>query len=191
MEKKKLLLHSCCAPCSTAVIERLVDDFDITVFYYNPNIYPKEEYEKRKNEQKRYIKLLNSGKNIEIKMLDADYNPIAYYGAVKGLQNEKEGGARCARCFKLRLKRTAMAAKEHGMDIFATTLTVSPHKNSKVINEIGNQIAAEVGIPFLESDFKKQDGYKRSIDLSKENNLYRQNYCGCKFALNQMNRENK
>ncbi len=183
-QKQKILLHSCCAPCSTAVIERLKEDFDITIFYYNPNIYPEEEYIKRKNEEIKYIAHLNEidAKN-KIEMLDCDYESEKFYEATKGYENEREGGARCAICFKLRLAETARKAKEKGFDIFGTTLTVSPHKNAKLINFIGNSLEKELNIKFLVSDFKKQDGYKRSVELSKENNIYRQNYCGCEFAL--------
>ena len=184
MEKQKLLLHSCCAPCSTAVIERLISDYDITILYYNPNIYPEQEYLKRKDEEIRYIKIFNEkNPNSNVKMLDCDYESEKFYEAVKGLENEKEGGARCPVCFKLRLQKTAELAKQNGYDIFGTTLTVSPHKNAGLINQIGESIENNLGIKFLQSNFKKQDGYKRSIELSKENNLYRQNYCGCEFAL--------
>ena len=183
--KKKILLHSCCAPCSTAVIERLKEEFDITIFYYNPNIYPEDEYKKRKNEEIKYIKHLNNvEKDINISFLDCDYDCEKFYSAVKGYENEREGGARCAICFNLRLSETAKKAKDLGFDIFGTTLTVSPHKNAELINSIGMGIEKEIGIKFLVSNFKKQNGYKRSIELSKQNNIYRQNYCGCEFALN-------
>ncbi len=184
MSKKKILLHSCCAPCSTAVIERLKADYDITIFYYNPNIYPEEEYLKRKNEEIKYIKHLNeTDKDLFIDMLDCDYESEKFYDAVKGLENEREGGARCAVCFKLRLEETAKKAKEKGYDLFGTTLTVSPHKNSEIINKIGLSLSEKHKIEYLESNFKKQNGYKRSVELSKENGIYRQNYCGCEFAL--------
>jgi len=182
--KQKILLHSCCAPCSTAVIERLKNDYDIVILYYNPNIYPEEEYLKRKNEEIKYIKHLNgTDKELSISMLDCDYESEKFYGAVKGYENEREGGARCAICFKLRLEETAKKAKELGFDLFGTTLTVSPHKNAELINSIGLGIERELGVKFLESNFKKQNGYKRSVELSKENNIYRQAYCGCEFAL--------
>lgn len=184
MEKKNLLLHSCCAPCSTAVIERLISDYNITIFYYNPNIYPKQEYEKRKSEQIKYIKILNDeNKTRQINFLDCDYDSLSFYEAVKGFENEKEGGARCAICFKLRLSKTGEIAKNNSFDLFGTTLTVSPHKDAELINSIGKAIGQKLNIPFLEANFKKKDGYKRSIELSKQNNLYRQNYCGCEFAL--------
>lgn len=183
MDKPKLLLHSCCAPCSTAVIERLYNDFDITIFYYNPNIYPESEYEKRKNEELKYIDIFNSSHSEKIKFLDCDYDKEAFYNKTKGLEGEREGGARCSVCFALRLEKTATIAKDNGYDIFGTTLSVSPHKNSEILNQIGKSVSDKLGLPYLESNFKKQDGYKRSIELSKENNLYRQNYCGCEFAL--------
>lgn len=184
MVKKKILLQSCCAPCSTAVIERLANDYDITILYYNPNIYPEEEYVKRKNEELKYIDILHKTKpEINIDFLDCDYDNITFYNAVKGLENEREGGARCAVCFKVRLEKTAILAKEKGYQVFGTTLTVSPHKNAELINAIGKSLEKEIGVEFLESNFKKQNGYKRSVELAKENELYRQNYCGCEFAL--------
>ena len=179
-KRPKLLLHSCCAPCSSYVIEYLSDYFDITIFYYNPNISPKEEYIKRKDEQ---IKLINSidtkgGLNI----IDCDYDNDLYEECIKGLENEPERGKRCTVCFNLRLDKTASKAMELNYDYFATTLTVSPYKNSKLINEIGLNIQDKYNIKYLVSDFKKKDGYKRSIQLSKEYNLYRQNFCGCKYS---------
>ena len=190
MTKKKILLHSCCAPCSTAVIERLVSEYDITILYYNPNIYPEEEYLKRKNEEIKYIEIFNKNnpENL-ISMLDCDYDNITFYKSVKGLENEREGGARCAVCFKLRLEKTALLAKQHGFYCFGTTLTVSPHKNSDLINSIGMALSQNIGVEFLVSNFKKQNGYKRSVELSKENGLYRQNYCGCEFALRNQEKE--
>lgn len=183
MEKKKILLHSCCAPCSTAVIERLVSDYNITILYYNPNIYPEEEYLKRKNEEIRYLEIFNK-KNPDniVNFLDCDYDKESFYTAVKGLENEREGGARCAVCFRLRLRKTAELALKNDYDLFGTTLTVSPHKNAELINDIGIGIERELGICYLVSNFKKQNGYKRSVELAKENGLYRQNYCGCEFA---------
>lgn len=177
-KKKKILLHSCCGPCSSAVIERLKPNFEITVFYYNPNIYPKEEFEKRLQNQKIVIE-----NNLGVNLVSPNYDEMEYLEKVKGLEAEKEGGKRCDVCFYLRLKQTAIFAKEQGYDFFGTTLTVSSHKNAEHINKIGEEIAQEVGIPFLYSDFKKHDGYKRSIVLSREMNLYRQNYCGCRFSI--------
>lgn len=173
---KKLLLHSCCAPCSTAVIERLINDYNITIYYYNPNIDSSVEFYHRLEEEKRYCK----EKNIDV--IEDGYDENQFLSQVKGLENEKEGGARCPVCFKLRLKKTAEKAKELGFDIFTTTLSVSPYKNAEILNEIGKTVANEVGIEYLEANFKKKDGYKRSIELSRQYNLYRQNYCGCKFS---------
>ena len=181
--KKKILLHSCCAPCSTAVIEKLSSEFDITILYYNPNIYPEEEYIKRKNEELKYIEIFNSKNEEKIKFLDCDYESEKFYEKTKGFENEREGGARCALCFRLRLEKTANLAKSNSFDIFGTTLTVSPHKNAEIINAIGLELEREYEIRYLVSNFKKQNGYKRSVELAKENNLYRQNYCGCEFAL--------
>ena len=184
MKKQKILLHSCCAPCSTAVIERLANDYDITILYYNPNIYPEEEYFKRKNEEIKYIEHLHKIQpEISISLFDCDYDSKSFYEAVEGLEDEREGGARCAVCFKLRLEKTAVIAKEMNFDIFGTTLSVSPHKNSVLLNSIGKALEEKYQVKYLEANFKKQDGYKRSVELSKENNLYRQNYCGCEFAL--------
>lgn len=174
--KKSVLLHSCCGPCSSACIDRLKEYFDITVVYYNPNIEPKEEYLKRKSEQIRLLKEWN------IKFLDCDYDNQKWRDTTKYLSEELEGGKRCSVCFGIRLKYTALKARELGFDYFATTLTVSPHKNSQVINKIGERIASEVNVKFLYSDFKKKDGYKKSIEFSKEYNLYRQDYCGCLYS---------
>ncbi len=175
-DHNKLLLHSCCGPCSSSVIERLRDYFDITVIYYNPNIEPKEEYEKRKSEQ---LRLLNE---LGIKFMDIDYLNNEYHKKIKGYENEPENGLRCPLCFELRLDKTASKAKENNFDFFGTTLTVSPHKNSKIINEIGLKLEERYGVKFLLSDFKKEDGYKRSIELSKKYDLYRQDYCGCLYS---------
>ena len=177
--RPKLLLHSCCGPCSTTVLSILVKYFDITVLYYNPNIEPFEEYLHRKEEQIRFIKEL-ADKYIEF--LDCDYANADFRSSVVGLEGEKEGGARCAVCFKLRLEYTARLAKEKNYDYFGTTLTVSPHKNSEVINKLGSLLESSYGVKYLYSDFKKKDGYKKSIELSKKYNLYRQNYCGCEFG---------
>ncbi len=177
-DKKSLLLHSCCAPCSSSVLQRISQHFDVTVVYYNPNIYPQDEYEKRKREQ---IKLLNI---MQIPFLDSDYNENDFLNAVVGLENEKEGGARCNKCFLIRLDETAKLAKQKGFDFFGTTLTVSPHKNAEIINKIGESLADKYCIKYLFSDFKKEDGYLNSIKLSKQYNLYRQDYCGCKFSKN-------
>lgn len=187
--KKKILLQSCCAPCSTAVIERLIDDYDITILYYNPNIYPEEEYLKRKNEELKYIEIFNKKNTDKIKFFDCDYESEKFYQKTKGFEKEREGGARCAICFRLRLEKTAELAKQNNFDVFGTTLTVSPHKNAELINAIGIELQKEYDIEFLVSNFKKQNGYKRSVELAKENDLYRQNYCGCEFALRVQEKE--
>ena len=174
---KKLLLHSCCAPCSSYCLSEIAPHFQTTVFYYNPNIDCAEEYEKRKAEQIRLLKETNLAA-----FLDCDFESEAFYQAAKGYESEKEGGARCERCFRLRLTRTAEVASEKGFDYFATTLTVSPLKNAKLINEIGLELQEKFGVKYLPSDFKKRGGYLKSIELSKEHNLYRQNYCGCIFS---------
>ena len=180
---KKLLLHSCCGPCSTVVIERLKENFDLTVFYYNPNIEPKEEYEKRKQEQKKVCQFFN------VAFVDCDYDNESWRKFVAGFENEKEGGARCEKCFIYRLKATALYAKENGFNIFASTLSVSPHKNTLVINKVGEALSKEYAVEFLPESFKKKDGYLRSINLSKELNLYRQGYCGCLYGLAMQNKK--
>ncbi len=177
--RPSLLLQCCCAPCSSAVLERLVKNFDVTVYFYNPNIHPQEEYEKRLSQ---FPKLLSAESYQTVKTLDAPYNPDDFFEAVKGLENEPEGGARCTECFQLRLSQTAKTAKERGFDYFTTTLTVSPHKNAALLNEIGMRLGIEYGVRFLPSDFKKKEGYKRSIELSKAFDLYRQTDCGCIFS---------
>lgn len=174
-KKKKLLLHSCCAPCSSAVIERLLPYFNITVLYYNPNIMPEEEYEKRKNEQIRFLQKMN------ISMLNIDYSHQDYLNAIKGKENLGEHSSRCYECYKLRLSKTALLAKENKFDLFCTTLSVSPYKNATWINEIMQNLSKQFEVDYLPSDFKKENGYLRSLQLSKENNFYRQTYCGCKF----------
>lgn len=173
---QRLLLHSCCGPCSTVVIERLKERFDVTVFYFNPNIEPRDEYEKRKAEQKKVCAFHG------VSFVDGDYDNEDWRNFVKGLENEPEGGKRCEKCFVFRLKRTAELAKARDFDLFATTLSVSPHKNTEVINRVGEQISKDVQIEFLPESFKKKDGYLRSIQISKDLNLYRQNYCGCDFS---------
>lgn len=175
-----LLLHSCCAPCSSYVLEYLSNYFKITVFYYNPNISPKEEYEKRKEEQKQLISKLDS--KYKISFIEGDYDNNKYEELIEGLKEEKEGGTRCFKCYNLRLEKTAKLAKFKNFDYFGTTLTVSPYKNSKKLNEIGKMLQSKYNIKYLFSDFKKKNGYKRSIELSKEYNLYRQNYCGCIYS---------
>ena len=175
-----ILLHSCCAPCSSHVITFLKEYFDITIIYYNPNIYPYEEYKKRKEEQIRLLNEIKSKNKLNI--IDCDYDNNIYEKTIKGLEQEKEGGSRCYKCFWLRLDKTAQIAKENNYDYFSTTLTISPYKNSTVINEIGKELETIYNITWLYSDYKKKDGYKKSIQLSKEYNLYRQNYCGCIYS---------
>ena len=176
----KILLHSCCAPCSSYVITFLSNYFDITILYYNPNIAPQEEYEKRKNEQIKLIKTLNTKNKLDF--LDCDYENNIYNEVIKGYENIPEGGSRCHICFNLRLEKTAKLAKLNNYDYFCSTLTVSPHKNSKVINEIGEKISNKYDIKWLYSDFKKNEGFKQSIELSKKYDLYRQDYCGCIYS---------
>ncbi|MCH5317135.1 MAG: epoxyqueuosine reductase QueH [Eubacterium sp.] len=180
-----LLLHACCAPCSSACLEYLNENFNITIFYYNPNISPKEEFEKRLNEEKRLVvEMPLSG---EIKVIDGEYNYDEFLETVKGLEGVPEGGERCFRCYRLRLEKTAALAKEKGFDYFCTTLSISPLKNSQKINEIGEAVAKDYGVKWLPSDFKKKNGYKRSIELSKQYDLYRQNFCGCVFSKKEAN----
>lgn len=177
-QKPKLLLHSCCAPCSSACIERVKDFFDVTVYYYNPNIDTLEEYSLRYQEQERLCSSLG------VNFVGEDYGKEDFYKVVKGLEDKPEGGARCKECFALRLSKSADYAKANGFDFFTTTLTVSPLKDAYVLNEIGQKIANAKGVKWLPSDFKKKGGYQRSIELSKQYELYRQNYCGCEFSKN-------
>lgn len=175
-----LLLHSCCAPCSSYVLEYLSEFFNITVLYYNPNISPEEEYLHRKAEQQRLI-----GQKIwtnPVSLMDCDYESEKFAAAVRSLEAEPEGGARCAECFGLRLDKTARLAAENGFDCFCTTLSISPLKDAQLLNNIGNSLAEKYGVGFLPSDFKKRGGYQRSIELSKEFDLYRQNFCGCVYS---------
>ncbi|MCH5252529.1 MAG: epoxyqueuosine reductase QueH [Lachnospiraceae bacterium] len=182
-EKKKLLLHCCCAPCSSYVLEYLHPYFDITVFFYNPNITVDKEYGKRKQELKRYIREVSFGSEISVR--EADYEPEQFLSAVRGYEKEPERGKRCQRCFLLRLEKTAIEAAKGGFDYFCTTLSISPHKDARLLMETGETLAKEYGISYLPSDFKKRNGYKRSIELSGQYNLYRQDYCGCIFSKNQ------
>lgn len=175
-----LLLHSCCAPCSSYVLEYLSKYFKITIFYYNPNISPYEEFQKRIEEQKRLIDSLPVLNKVEF--LEGDYDNSRYEELIKGLEEEKEGGSRCHFCYRMRLEETARLAKEKGFDYFTTTLSISPYKNAKVLNEIGSLLQGEYQVPYLYADFKKKNGYKRSIELSRVYDLYRQDYCGCKYS---------
>ncbi len=178
--KPRLLLHSCCAPCSSYVLEYLSRYFDITVFYFNPNISPKEEYIKRVDEVKRLIKEMPAC--ADVKFIEGRYEPSEFYEATKGLEDAPEGGERCLKCFELRLNEAAKTAAETGAEYVCTTLTISPLKNAENLNRIGEETAARYGVKWLPSDFKKKNGYKRSIELSNEYNLFRQNYCGCVFS---------
>lgn len=179
-----LLLHSCCAPCSSYCLEYLANYFKIILYYYNPNISPKEEYEKRVEEQKRLIRELGEEKfdRYSISFQEGAYEPEKYYETVKGLEKEPEGGRRCEACFRLRLTAAAKTAKELHADYFTTTLTISPLKSAPLLNALGEEIGLQAGVPFLPSDFKKKNGYKRSIELSARYGLYRQNFCGCVFS---------
>lgn len=177
----RLLLHSCCGPCSSYVIEYLSKFFDITVFFYNPNVFPQEEYEKRFSAQKEVVERLKTENHVELVV--GEYNHDAFVDSARGFETAPEGGARCTECFTLRLLESAKYAKANGFDCFTTTLSVSPHKNAELLNTIGDEISKQVGIPFLTADFKKREGYKRSIELSRELDIYRQEYCGCEFSI--------
>ncbi len=180
----RLFLHSCCAPCSSYVLEYLREYFSITVFYFNPNITDREEYEKRKDEQLRLIAALNGeGTAYPIHVAESGHEPEEFFRIARGLEACPEGGERCFRCFELRLRETARRAAGQGFDYFTTTLTISPLKDAGKINEIGLALAREYGIAWLPSDFKKRDGYKRSVELSAKYGLYRQNYCGCPYSV--------
>lgn len=175
-----LLLHSCCAPCSSYCLEYLSQSFKITVLYYNPNLYPAEEYDRRVFEQKKLISLLPA--KYPVSLVEMKGEEREFYAAVKGLENIKEGGERCFACFRLRLEKAARYAKENGFDFFTTTLTISPLKNAQKLNEIGEAAGEKFGVRHLPSDFKKKNGYRRSVELSKVYSLYRQDYCGCIFS---------
>lgn len=183
-EKQSLLIHSCCAPCSSYVLEYLREYFEIVVFFYNPNITEEIEYKKRVTQQEEFIKSFNRVNN-EIVFQEGTYQPECFLDLAKGLEREPEGGLRCMKCYELRLRETAKIAKEQKFAYFTTTLTISPMKNAGKLNEIGNNLAKEYGVKFLASDFKKNNGYKRSIELSKEYDLYRQDYCGCIYSKQQ------
>jgi predicted adenine nucleotide alpha hydrolase (AANH) superfamily ATPase len=179
--KPGLLLHSCCAPCGSHVIESLRAEYDITVYYYNPNIYPRAEYERRAAWQRILPGLLGLGGTVRV--VEGAYEPEVFYSAVRGLEDSREGGARCRECFALRLRATARLAVARGYDAFTTTLSVSPHKDAGVINELGDALAPEYGVKYLRSDFKKRGGYQRSVELSRRLGVYRQRYCGCEFSV--------
>ena len=180
-EGTPLLLHACCAPCSSAVLERIGNFFKVTIFYYNPNITNEEEYRKRIDEIKRFISSFKT--KYPISLEEGNYDPMEFFKISRGLEKEPERGKRCYKCYHLRLNETARIADELGYDYFCTTLTLSPHKNSNWINEIGEELNNKYNSTYLYSDFKKKNGYKRSIELSKEYNLYRQDYCGCVYSI--------
>lgn len=184
-----LLLHSCCGPCSSYCIEYLSQYFNITVFYYNPNIYPDEEYYHRVKEQQRFIKEFPT--KHPVSFIEGDFDKESFYLIAKGLETEPEKGIRCHKCYELRLRRTAEVCKKKSFDFFTTTLTISPMKDSQILNEIGFRLADELGIKWLPSDFKKKEGYKRSTELSRNYNMYRQDYCGCVFSYNERQRQKK
>jgi len=177
----RLLLHSCCAPCSSYVLEYLSQYFAITLLYYNPNIFPKEEYRKRVEEQKRLIAALPV--KYPVNFVEGRYRPEEFFAVVKGLENVPEGGERCLECFRLRLEETAKLAATGEYDYYTTTLSISPLKNAQALNEIGQELASVYEVPYLPSDFKKRGGYQRSIELSREYELYRQNFCGCVYSM--------
>ena len=180
-EPKKLLLHSCCGPCSSYVLEYLSEYFDITILYYNPNISDIDEFNKRLSEQKRLVSEMNFKNKVEV--VEGKFEKEKFDEIVKGLENEKEGGPRCFKCYRLRLEEAARYAKENNFDYFTTTLSISPYKNAQKLNEIGEVLQQEYNINYLYADFKKRNGYKRSIELSKIYNLYRQDYCGCIYSV--------
>lgn len=180
-KRPSLLLQICCAPCGSYVIEYLSKYFDITLFYYNPNIYPKEEYDKRLEEIEKLLRVAPFAQNV--KLIVGEYDAEEWTDFIKGTEQEREGGGRCSLCFDYRLDKTAVLAKELHCDWFCTTLTISPHKNAPLINGIGEQLAEKYGVPFLPSDFKKREGYKRSTVLCEEYGIYRQNYCGCRYSM--------
>ena len=177
----RVLLHSCCGPCSSAVLEYITQYFDVALLWYNPNLYPKEEFDRRFKTQVELIEKMGLADKVDI--LAEPWKSEDYYRRVKGLENEPEGGKRCAECFRLRLLETARLAKHYGYDYFCTTLTLSRHKDAVLINTIGEEIAKAVGVSWLPSDFKKRNGENRSIELSEQYGLYRQLYCGCEFSL--------
>lgn len=180
LKKPTLLLHACCAPCSSHCLELLEKEYDITLFFYNPNISSKEEFDKRYNELVRFVREAPFTK--EVKIVCTEYNAFEFYEIARGLEDEPERGKRCYQCYELRMRAAADYAREHGYDVFTTTLSISPHKDAKWINEIGERLADERSVGYLYSDFKKKNGYLRSIELSKEYGLYRQDFCGCVYS---------
>ena len=178
-ERPRLLLHACCAPCSSYVLEYLSQHFDITLLFFNPNISPQSEYDLRANELHRLLSDMGLG---DIPLITAEYSPELFEKIAAGLEDAAEGGERCRKCYRLRLENAARAAAEGGYDYFTTTLSISPHKNSRWLCEIGAELEAQYGVCYLYSDFKKKNGYKRSIELSEKYGLYRQDFCGCKYS---------
>ncbi len=179
-EVKSIVLHSCCAPCSSYCVEYLSDYFDILVFFYNPNIFPRDEYLRRVEEQKSFIKNIKTKNKLDF--IEGDYNTDLFYDVSSNRYNQEEGQEACENCYEFRLKETAILAKKLNYDYFATTLSISPHKDSQIINKIGEEIESKLSIKHLPSDFKKKNGFKRSIEISKNLGLYRQDYCGCVFS---------
>lgn len=176
-----VMLHSCCGPCSSYVLEYLTQYFDVLLYFYNPNIHPEDEYLKRLDAQKKVLSSMCFGD--KVKLIEGEYKTDDFFEAVRGLEDEPEGGLRCEKCIDLRMRRTADIAREYKTDFFATTLTVSPHKNAIYINKTGTDTESEYGVRYLISDFKKKNGYKRSIELCREHGIYRQNYCGCVYSI--------
>ncbi|MDY0017305.1 MAG: epoxyqueuosine reductase QueH [Candidatus Delongbacteria bacterium] len=179
--KPKLLIHVCCAPCSTYVLELLEQHFILGLYYYNPNIYPEEEHERRFVELQNFLR--DAGYSDRVELFYEEYSPLEFAGCAYGLEDESEGGLRCFSCYELRLSKTAQKAKEAGFEYFTTTLTVSPHKNADRINTTGERLASIYEVKFLNSDFKKKNGFKRTVELSRKYDLYRQDYCGCEFSM--------
>jgi predicted adenine nucleotide alpha hydrolase (AANH) superfamily ATPase len=172
----RILLHACCGPCSTHVLERLGSRFRISAIFYNPNIYPEEEYRLRRNE------LMRLASEMSVEVVDCSYDPENWFATIEGMEEEPEGGIRCEACFRMRLVKTASRASEMGIDVFSTTLTVGPQKDSSLIHKLGREIAGCFGVEFLDEDFKKDDGFKKSVELSRKYEIYRQNYCGCAYS---------
>ena len=179
--KKKLLLHTCCAPCSPHVVEILSKEFEVCAFFYNPNIHPLEEYQLRLEEMKGFLR------TIPVELIVGEYDADRWFHRVEGMGREEEGGNRCGLCYRMRLEKTACLAQAKGFQYFTTTLTVSPHKNAKIINQIGREVKGSPDVAFYEADFKKRDGFKKSCELSKKLGFYRQNYCGCVYSKEQKN----
>ena len=183
LRKKRILLHCCCAPCASYVIKHLKTTYDITLFFYNPNIEPFEEYIKRKMDIEKLAAMQSLHNDGEVKILTSEYDNHLFSDIVRPYVDEPEGGLRCRFCYEMRLRETAVKAKEFGFDIFGTTLSVSPHKDAKIINDCGERLAHEYNILYLSADFKKNNGYMQSVELSKKFGLYRQNYCGCYYSI--------